>query len=428
MTPLRLLLLAAALHVAATITVFLIGHFQLLPGFFDTNGIGTTFAIDGATYQRLASQMATYWQSYGIGTWLDIQAPLHCRLYSIPFAIFGWLVGHNVIAAEPLNLFYYLGTLTIVFRLGREIFDERAGLGAAAIVAVWPSFLAHSTQLIRDPLAVMCFLALLLVLTLLLTRDFPWKHALALGIAGAVIVTVFWVARGNMWNALFVAVAIAVALLVFRMIRERKFMPGNAIVMLMMIVTMLLAPSRFESTTLAGVRPPNTPLAIRTSSQAAPEDSVWTSALKQITQRRRGFRFYGAQESNIAADVQLNSFSDVVRFLPRATAIGFFAPFPRMWFQSGSYGMGGRLISGAETFVMYFVYLLVAVCLWRERRRLTMWLAFLTAATGLIGLGLVVINAGALYRLRYVFWIIMIVIAAQEIVHLTMRRTSAMKS
>jgi len=119
--------------------------------------------------------------------------------------------------------------------------------------------------------------------------------------------------------------------------------------------------------------------------------------------------------------------SDVVRFIPTAAVIGFMAPFPRMWFQSGSYGSAGRLLSGAETLVMYFLYLAVGVCLWRERRRLAMWLVFLTTTAALIGLGLVVVNAGALYRLRYVFWIMLIVIAAQGI-YLTVRRTSATKS
>ncbi|HEX6046370.1 MAG TPA: hypothetical protein VFZ22_17885, partial [Pyrinomonadaceae bacterium] len=225
-----------------------------------------------------------------------------------------------------------------------------------------------------------------------------------------------------------VAVAFAFVLLLFRMLRERKFMAGNAIVLLMIVVTMLLVPSRLESTTLGGVRPPDTPLAIPTASQSASQQGIWTRALKQLAQRRRGFRFYGAQESNIAADVQFDTVSDVVRFLPRATVIGFMAPFPRQWFESGSYGATGRMLSGAETFVMYFLYLAVGVCLWRERRRMTMWLVFLTAATGVIGLGLVVINAGALYRIRYVFWIMLIVIAAQGILHLTVRRTTAMKS
>ncbi|HZN07841.1 MAG TPA: STT3 domain-containing protein [Pyrinomonadaceae bacterium] len=427
MSPVRLLIVAAAVHVAATITVFVIGHFQLLPGFFDPNGIGTTFAIDGATYQRLASQMATQWQNYGLGPWLDIKAPLHCRLYSIPFAIAGRVVGHNVLAAEPLNLFYYLGTLSVVYLLGREMFNERAGLLAAAIVAVWPSFLMHSTQLIRDPLAILCFLALLLVMTLLLTHEFEWAPALGLGIAGSLLVTVFWLARGNMWTAIVVAVALGLLMLGFRMIRERKFMAGNASVIMIVIVTMLLVPSRLESTTLGGVRPPVTPLAIPSASQPAPREGVWTRTINQIKDRRAGFRFYTAQKSNIQGDVQFESISDMVEFIPSAALIGFGAPFPPMWFEAGTYGTAGRLLTGAETLVMYFLYGAVGVCLWRERRRLAMWLIFLTATVGIIGLGLVVVNVGALYRIRYVFWIMMITLAAQGI-YLTVRRTSATNS
>jgi 4-amino-4-deoxy-L-arabinose transferase-like glycosyltransferase len=425
--PLRWLLIAGAVHVALSTIIFLIGHFQLMPGVFDQNGIGLTFAIDGATYRRLASEMATHWQTYGISPWLDIKSPLHARLYSISFATGGRLLGHNILAAEPLNLFYYLGTLTIVFRLGREIFNERAGLIAAAIVGLWPSLLFHSTQLIRDPLAILCLLSLLLVLTLLLTREFAWRHALALGVGGVLLVTVFWLARGNMWNAVVVSVALGFVLLALRMIRERTFLPGNAIVLVAIIVTMLFAPSRLESTTLGGHRAPATPLAIPSASQPAPSEGVWTRAIDQIRNRRGAFRSYTAQESNIGSDVQFMSVSDIVRFIPRAAVVGFLAPFPRMWFEAGSYGVAGRLISGAETLVMYFLYLAAGVCLWRERRRPAMWLVFLTATAGLIGLGLVVVNAGALYRLRYVFWIMMITIAAQGI-YLTVRRTSVTNS
>jgi 4-amino-4-deoxy-L-arabinose transferase-like glycosyltransferase len=313
-------------------------------------------------------------------------------------------------------LFYYLGTLTVVYLLGREIFNERAGLVAAAMVGLWPSFLLHSTQQIRDPLAILCLLALLLVLTLLVSRDLKWKPALALGVGGAALTTVFWLARGNMWNVVLVAVALALVMLAFRMIRERKFMAGNAIVLLSIIVAMLFVPSRLESTTLAGVRPPATPLAIPSASQPATRDGVWTRAINQIRDRRAGFRFYTAQKSNIRSDVQFQSVSDVIRFIPSAAVVGFFAPFPRMWFEAGTYGAAGRLLTGAETLVMYFLYVAVGVCLWKERRRLAMWLIFLTATAGLIGLGLVVVNAGALYRIRYVFWIMLIVIAAQGVI------------
>ena len=407
---------------ALTTSIFLVGHFQLLPTLFDQNGIGLTFAIDGATYRKLSSEMATQLETYGVSPWLDIKAPLHSRLYSISFAVFGRLVGHNVLGAEPLNLFYYLALLTVVYFLGREIFNAHAAWLAAAIVGLWPSLLFHSTQLIRDPLAILCLLSLLLVLTLLLNREFAWRQAAGLGILGAVLVTVFWLARGNMWNAVVVANAITLLLLALRMIRERKFLATNGGVLLFIVVAMLFVPSRLESTTLGGYRPPATPLAIPSASQPASREGVWTRAVNQIRDRRGGFRFYTAQESNIGEEVQFDGLADMVRFLPRAVVVGFLAPFPRMWFQTGSYGTAGRLVSGAETFVMYLLYLAVGVCLWRERRRMAMWLVFLTATAGLIGLGLVVVNAGALYRIRYVFWIMLIVIAAQGI-YLTVRRT-----
>ena len=204
-------------------------------------------------------------------------------------------------------------------------------------------------------------------------------------------------------------------------------MSENAIVLLFVILAMLFVPSRLESTTLGGYRPPVTPLAIPSASQPAPREGVWTRTINQIRDRRGGFRVYTAQESNIGGDVQFNSAWDIVRFVPRAAVVGFLAPFPRMWFEAGSYGVAGRLLSGAETFVMYLLYVAAGICVWRERRRLAMWLIFLTATAGLIGLGLVVVNAGALYRIRYVFWIMLIVIAAQGI-HLTVRRTNETNS
>jgi hypothetical protein len=95
-----------------------------------------------------------------------------------------------------------------------------------------------------------------------------------------------------------------------------------------------------------------------------------------------------------------------------------------MWVQPGSHGLAGRLLSGLETFAMYFLYCAAGFCLWQERRNLKVWLLFLVAATGILALGLVVVNAGALYRLRYVFWMLLIVIAAGGIRHFMPQRST----
>jgi hypothetical protein len=68
---------------------------------------------------------------------------------------------------------------------------------------------------------------------------------------------------------------------------------------------------------------------------------------------------------------------------------------------------------------MYVVEGLAVVGLWsrgrrgRERRRFSVWLLWLVAAMGMISLGLVVVNVGALYRLRYVFLILLIILASE---------------
>jgi len=395
---LKYLVLAGVVHVALTVAIFAIGHFQLLPNTFDQNGTGLTFAIDGVSYQKVASTLA---DANGIADWLNSKAPFHCRVYSLSFATFGRLLGHNILAAEPLNLLFYLAILSCIYFLGREVFDDRTGFIAATIVALWPSFLLHSTQLIRDPMSIACFLTLVLVLTLLLSRQLTWRGSIALSVSGVLSVTLFWLVRGNMWNVVIAAVGLTFLLLIFRIVRRDGLMIGNTIVLVLIIAAVLLVPSRIESTSLPGVRP------IRA-------DQL-NGVLKQIGQRRAGFRSYTSQASNIDGDVQFHTSGEIVRYIPRALEIGFFAPFPKMWFEAGSFGRAGRLLSGAETLAMYFVYLAVAFCLWQERRNLKMWFMFSIAAVGLLALGLVVVNAGALFRLRYVFWILLIMLATKTL-------------
>jgi 4-amino-4-deoxy-L-arabinose transferase-like glycosyltransferase len=409
----RYLFIAAAIHIALAITIFLVGHFRILPNIFDQNGTSLTFAIDGTTYQQVATNLAEELQRDGFSAWLNAKAPLHSRLHSISFAIFGKILGHNILAAEPLNLVYYLAILICVYFLGREVFDAQTGFLAAAIVALWPSFLVYSTQLIRDALSIACLLGLMLMLVLLLSRAFSSLVGIAIGMAGALLATLFWMARGNMWNVVLVAIVITLALLVMRMVREKRFIAGNAFAMLLIVAAALLVPPRLESTTLPGVRPPLTPLAIPTASQAAAREGIWTTAIKQISTRRAGFRFYSARASDIDREVQFTNVSDIVRFIPRAFVIGFFAPFPRMWIESGSFGHATRILSGLETLVMYFLYVAAGLCVWRERRNAKMWLLFLVATIGMLALGLVVVNAGALFRLRYAFWMMVVVLAVK---------------
>jgi hypothetical protein len=71
---------------------------------------------------------------------------------------------------------------------------------------------------------------------------------------------------------------------------------------------------------------------------------------------------------------------------------------------------------------MYAVEALAIIGLWRGRRRLPVWLLSAVAAMGMTALGLVVVNVGALYRLRYVFVVLLIVVAAGATADILSRR------
>jgi len=179
-----LILAAAVLHVSVTTSIFMIGNLGLMPGQFDHNGLGN-FASDGFVYQTEVVELCSVLKNEGVIAWAMWPTQLHLRLYSLPLAPVSRWTGFNVLVIEPLNLIYYLAILVFVFKLGELIFDYRTGLVATAIVALWPSFLLHTTQLLRDPLLISSFLVLMLSVTLCLKREYTWHRGILLGLAGA---------------------------------------------------------------------------------------------------------------------------------------------------------------------------------------------------------------------------------------------------
>ncbi|PYS70467.1 MAG: hypothetical protein DMF69_13435 [Acidobacteria bacterium] len=422
-TPVQWLIVAGIFHLVFTLLIFLIGYFRLWPSVFDQYGIGIGFALDGAVYRWWIPEISDLLWYRGFSAWYALQAPLHCRLYSLVFIFPGCLVGYNILAAEPLNLIYYLAILVFVYRLAKELFDSCTGLIAAGIVGVWPSLLIHTTQLVRDSLSIALMLALTWILVMVLQRKPSWRYGLKMGFAGVVIVIIFWLTRGNFWNIVIAELLLTLFLLIIRIVRERKLLATNFLVVVLVFGAVLIVPTLVESTTIAGTPPAIAVITIPNRNDSKSK-TLLSRLVAQIRSRRAGFSVYGAQASNVDSNVKFYDAGDIARYLPRALAVGMFAPFPGMWFESGKSGLAGRLLAGAEMLVMYLLYGLALVCLWRERKRPPVWLLTLVAVTGFLALGLVVVNAGALFRLRYVFWVLVIVLASETIKRVCVNTTS----
>jgi hypothetical protein len=405
----RALLAAAVFHIALTLTVLGAGRSGIFPQQLDSDGIGR-FASDGVLYREQSDFLADVLLRRGVSAWLKEIAPVHARLYSMCFFWLRSILGANILAAEPVNLFCYLSILVLSFALAKEIGGQRAAWIAAAIVGLWPSLLLHTTQLIREPLFIAVTLLLMLVLARWLTREYSWRGGLVSGIVAVAAALLQFMVRLEMrfWIA-FVVICVSVLLLI-RLISWRAFLAGNIIGVIMLIPLAALLP-RMVPAIYAHLR--STAALPEITAISPAEQSLW----ERIAIRRHvSIEKFGSAGSDIDTEVEFHTRADVIRYLPRAAEIGFFAPFPNMWFVPGAeVGRAGRLLAAAETVLFYFIELLAVVGLWGNRKCLGGWLLILASASGMVGLGLLVVNIGTLYRLRYAFWLLLAVLATSVI-------------
>jgi hypothetical protein len=416
-----------------------VGRRATFPKAIDGNGVVVAVARDAAVFRDDAAVLSGALSAGEFGYWLGSDYPFHIKLYAVCFALFGPWLGYNVLSAEPANALLYLVSIALGFRLGREVFDCRAGLIAAGAVALWPSYLLHSTQLLKDPFFVPGFLALVLILVRWLTRTYSWAGALRVCAAGAGVVTALWLTRTN-WRWLLIAtVLIGALMLVGRQLREGRVLAANlagAALLLGVavsappVITKALKPAHLRDRTEAAGgrelgRPPAGVEAGRATGGGSAPQHIWSRAAAHVGAVRRELaEAFPESGSDIDPDVRIDGASDLLGYLPRAAAVGFFAPFPNMWLTSGKrVGSAGRRLAGLESLAMYTVEVLALVGLWRGRRRLTVWLLASVAAVGMTALGLVFVNVGALYRLRYVFVALLIVVAAGAVADTLGRRS-----
>jgi hypothetical protein len=421
--PLRLLIAAAILHLLVATAVFTLGRQALLSGTFDSNGIAVSFASDGVGHREDAATLGEILWSGNLHDWFSAAYPFHVKLYSICFAVFGAFLGFNILAVEPLNLFYYVGILILVYKLGSEIFGSRAALIASGIVALWPSFVLHTTQLLKDPLFILGMLTLIFLMMRLLTRPCSWRKALLHSVVGASIAAVLWKVRSDMGAVLIASVLLGAVMLLLRQFQLSRVLASNLAGMALLIVltaaAMLWLPAYRDEENPRVKEAASRAAHIRRGVKPKPVVRWWQVPAKIGIVREQFAAKYPDARSNIETDVKLATNADLIRYLPRATEIGLLAPFPNMWFDMGSsVGSMGRMLSGLETLLMYAVEALGVVGLWQGRRQLSAWLLFSIAAMGTIALGLVMVNVGTLYRLRYLFLILLIILAAGGITHL----------
>ena len=426
---LRVLVIAAAVwHLAIASAIYEIGKHQLAPGEVYSTGIARV-AADGLGYAPQCEELCLIMKSGGPGEWLTWPTQLHVRLYSLPLMLFIRWTGFNILTIEPLNLIYFLGMLALVFKLGAAVFDRTSGLLAAAIVGAWPSLLLHSTQLLRDPLLIVAVLALVWTLVELLRARLSWARATMLALVATAVLIIIRIVRLPMWSLTCVMIGIGLGLFVCRFLIRRRI-DRKVIALGMVLIGLVVFIPRLQPWF-------HNQQETRQVRKIFPEEVQKLPIDQQVAARRSGFQYgidpqgnvtRAEDASRIDRDVTFHGLKDMLLYTPRALVIGLFAPFPNMWFSAGKQTSArGRLLSGFEMLLTYVLECFALVGCWLGRRKLEAWFMISFAILGLLALGLVVSNVGALYRLRYPFWILIVILGTGGLVHLLRARFPGLK-
>src|SRR5881394_2015633 len=196
----NLLLLAAILQLTVVLGLFTMGRLGVAPDKIDDHGLLRKGVRDARDYDRDASQSVEILKQSGVRAWLFARYNAHVKLYSLSYLVLGPLVGNNILSAEPVNLGCYLAILILVFKIGKELFDQVAARASAAAVAIWPSFLVHNAQILKDPICVVAMLSLVLVVAMWLTRELSWRMGLLTGMIGGAAITLIYATRAGFWG------------------------------------------------------------------------------------------------------------------------------------------------------------------------------------------------------------------------------------
>jgi len=114
--------------------------------------------------------------------------------------------------------------------------------------------------------------------------------------------------------------------------------------------------------------------------------------------------------SNYDETVRFETVGDILSYIPRATQIAVFAPFPELWFGQGNEPQTTimRRVVGIEMVGIYISILGLPISIWRWWRKIEFWVPFTFSISMAVLYSLVVNNMGALYRYRYGFTMILV--------------------
>jgi hypothetical protein len=327
--------------------------------------------------------------------------------FTIGVAAIYWLTGDYVLSATLINV----GLATLTVALAAALVERLGSPAGARLVAwtlaLWPSFLLWSTQLLKD-----CTVNFLVMLSLYLSLEVvrplngqsSWRGRRTAALVGLALTLfgLFLLRDFLALSWLLVLVVLGFVLGVRRLGRLPPRTRWAAVACLALLGGVLLA---VEGPCLVDYRD------CRTST--VPGQALTGRTIERIAMYRRGATTEHGTHVALGEIAPSNG-KEMLFFAPLAVTIGLLAPFPPAWFAEGQSVKAFRILSSFEMLALYLVLPWLVIGSWIAVRRVGLFgtVLIVLAVVYTLIFGIVVVNEGSLFRVRQSALLVILVLAA----------------
>ena len=393
-------------HIFVSTFLSFLAHSEHLSSLHDGMGVWY-FALDSGKYHQEALNLVTHLQRHEWAEWWNLyRNHLNVKIISLTYLITGY---HVPITYEIVNCFVWATSILLIHRVSKLLFINNNLTSLVGIMFFFqPSILISSTQLLRDPILILGFCFILYGFAVFSKQKTTWKWAVMIQI-GIILLLL-------MREYLSIVVLACLLLPSIVLIKEKRFIPPLLFLIIPMVLLVFFVPHNYAPDVYStiDITEKQVQTAVTTEKQIQTSvttkkqvQSIYLNAItNKLSSMRQGFRDsnYDAG-SRIDANHSYASFSELVKYFPRALQIGLLSPFPRDWFEKGqATGKIGRLLAGMEMIIWYLILSGFIFVVFKNPSVLKPFATvFLFSITLIILYAYVIPNFGTVYRMRQAY-------------------------
>jgi murein biosynthesis integral membrane protein MurJ len=379
-------------------------------------GGGKLLSNDAVYFDGVAWSLAEEIRAQGWGRWsLFVNASSHGHVAILAALYAVW--GHDPSLVVPINAAIHAFGGILIYLLAIELTKDKpvgiyAGLIASTLFIVFPSALNWYGQVHKDGYAIAGTLLILLMWIKVINCPANNKQWLWIIIWNSIGIVLVGIVRPYGLTLMLAVTIGAMLITVFYSLVKYKvrdtIKPASFFVIAIMT---LFAGIQVTENYSSQIRS-DTHISSQTDWQWQYSDWVphrLESYIATAAKIRAELIEYGQSvnaRSEIDSSIKPRNITEVVGYLPRALQVASLAPFPTAWFSEMSMT---RLLASVEMLV-YYGCILGVFFLLRYNRSPAMWMSLYFSTAFLTILGFTVANIGTLYRVRYAYLFVILML------------------